>query len=60
MLVALRYMENYSLLPRDALHLSTMARYGIDDVVTTDDDFASVGDLHLYTCNPKILVHSQE
>jgi len=27
--VALDYMESYSLLPRDALHLTTMARYGV-------------------------------
>ena len=60
MLVALRYMENYSLLPRDALHLSTMARYGIDDIVTTDDDFASVDNLRLHTCNSKILSRTRE
>jgi len=52
-------MESYFLLPRDALHLSTMTRYGIDDIVTTDDDFFSVDSLRLYTCNPKIRVHSQ-
>ena len=60
MFVALRYMESYFLLPRDALHLSTMTRYGIHDIVTTDDDFFSVDNLRLYTCNPRILVHSQK
>ncbi len=54
-LIALRYMSDYSLLPRDALHLSTMAHYGIKDIVTTDDDFIIMPDLNLYTCNPKIL-----
>jgi predicted nucleic acid-binding protein len=53
--VALDYMGSYSLLPRDALHLTTMARYGIDSMVTTDDDFLSVGELRIYTCNPRIL-----
>jgi len=53
--VALEYMEVYSLLPRDALHLSAMARYGIDAIVTMDDDFVQVQDLSLFTCNPRIL-----
>lgn len=55
-LVALDYMEAYSLLPRDALHLSTMARYGVDAIVTTDDDFVQVDDLKLFTCNPRSLM----
>lgn len=55
MLVGLDYMEQYSLLPRDALHLSIMARYGIDSIVTTDEDFGSVGALRIYTCNPRLL-----
>ena len=53
--VALDYMRNYSLLPRDALHLTTMAHYGVDSIVTTDDDFLSVDGLRIYTCNPRIL-----
>jgi predicted nucleic acid-binding protein len=52
---ALEHMEVYSLLPRDALHLSTMARYGVDTIVTTDDDFVQVDDISLFTCNPRIL-----
>ena len=60
MLAALRYMENYFLLPRDALHLSTMAHYGIDDIVTTDSDFFPVDNLRLYTCNPKVLSRIRE
>ena len=34
--VALDYMGDYSLLPRDALHLATMAHYGADGIVTTE------------------------
>jgi predicted nucleic acid-binding protein len=55
MLVALDYMEIYFLLPRDALHLTTMARYGVDSIATTDDDFLPVDGLCIYTCNPRIL-----
>ena len=57
--VALQYMEDYSLLPRDALHLSTMIPYNIDDIVITDDDFVAIPDLRLYTCNPKILAQKR-
>lgn len=42
---AMEYMDNYSLLPRDALHLATMARYGVDSIVTTDHDFLTVDGL---------------
>jgi predicted nucleic acid-binding protein len=52
---ALDYMVSYSLLPRDALHLTTMARHGVDSMVTTDDDFLPVDELRIYTCNPRIL-----
>jgi predicted nucleic acid-binding protein len=55
MSVALDYMGSYSLLPRDALHLTTMGHCGIDSMVTTDDDFLPVDDLRIYTCNPRIL-----
>lgn len=53
--LALDYMGSYSLLPRDALHLTTMSRYGVDGIVTTDDDFLPVDELRIYTCNPRIL-----
>ncbi len=55
MLTALDYMDAYSILPRDALHLTAMARYGIHAVVTTDSDFLPVNDLSIYTCHPRIL-----
>jgi predicted nucleic acid-binding protein len=57
--VALEHMAAYSLLPRDALHLSSMADFGIDAIVTTDGDFAQVDGLRLFTCNPRILAKSQ-
>jgi predicted nucleic acid-binding protein len=52
---ALDTMARYALLPRDALHLSVMARLGIDSIATTDDDFVPVDDLRLFTGNPRIL-----
>jgi predicted nucleic acid-binding protein len=48
-------MEDYALLPRDALHLATMSHHGVDSMVTTDADFLPVDRLHIYTCNPTIL-----
>lgn len=53
--IAMNYMEDYSLLPRDALHLTSMARYGIEGIVTMDADFLLVDGLRIYTCNPGIL-----
>jgi len=58
-LVALEHMGAYSLLPRDALHLATMVGYGVDAIVTSDDDFVQVDALNLFTCNPRILAQSQ-
>ena len=51
----LDYMDSYALLPRDAFHLTTMDRYGVDAIVTTDDDFLPVDGLRIYTCNPRVL-----
>ena len=53
--IAFEHMESFALLPRDALHVSTMVRHGIEAIVTTDQDFVSVDGLDLYTCNPRIL-----
>jgi predicted nucleic acid-binding protein len=33
------YMRRYSLLPRDALHLSSMMTIGCKDIASTDEDF---------------------
>ena len=51
----LDYMDGLAFLPRDALHLTTMDRCGADAIVTTDDDFAAVDGLRLFTCNPRLL-----
>jgi predicted nucleic acid-binding protein len=55
MFLAFDYMDRYALLPRDALHLTAMARYGVDTIVTTDEDFAVVEELRILTCNPSLL-----
>jgi predicted nucleic acid-binding protein len=57
MSMALEQMDSYSMLPRDALHLTTMAHHSVDNIVTTDSDFLTVDKIHIYTCNPKILSH---
>jgi predicted nucleic acid-binding protein len=36
------FMKKYSLLPRDALHLSSMMAIGCRDIASTDGDFDSV------------------
>lgn len=51
----LDYMDSYAFLPRDAFHLTTMDRCGVDAIVTTDGDFLLVDGLQLLTCNPRIL-----
>ena len=55
---ALKYMEKYHLLPRDAMHLSTMLSLEIKNIATTDEDFAKVDGIKIYTCNPKCSVDS--
>jgi predicted nucleic acid-binding protein len=52
---AMNHMNRYAFLPRDAIHLAVMARLGLDGIVTTDDDFATVDGLCLFTCNPRML-----
>jgi len=52
----LDYMDGLAFLPRDALHLTTMDRCGADAIVTTDDDFAAVDGLRLFTCSPRLLL----
>jgi predicted nucleic acid-binding protein len=54
-LAALDLMGDYACLPRDAMHLAVMSRLGIDNIVTTDDDFMPVDGLALFTSNPRIL-----
>lgn len=52
---ALGIMDSLAFLPRDALHLTTMNRCGVDAIVTTDGDFLAVDGLGLFTCNPRLL-----
>lgn len=52
---ALDFIEKYSLLPRDAIHLATMLSLGIKNIVTMDEDFARIDGIRVYTCNLKIL-----
>ncbi len=51
---ALKIMKDYGLLPRDAIH-AFIVLSGIEKIVTTDQDFAEVNGINVYTCNPKIL-----
>lgn len=51
-LSALEFMENYSLFPRDAIHLSTCNSLGLKNIVTTDLDFIRVDGINVFTCNP--------
>lgn len=52
-LVALQVMDKYALLPRDAIHLTVCETARIEAIASTDLDFLRVGDIKLFTCNPK-------
>ena len=49
---ALDFIERYSFLPRDAIHLATMLSLGVKNIVTTDVDFTRVDGINVYICNP--------
>lgn len=51
---ALKLIKRYGLLPRDAIH-AFVTLSGTENLITTDDDFAKVPDINVYTCNPKTL-----
>ncbi|RLC74484.1 MAG: hypothetical protein DRI61_16520 [Chloroflexi bacterium] len=53
--MAREYIWKYSLLPRDAIHLSAMFSIGINTIATTDEDFKRVENITIYTCNPNLL-----
>jgi len=38
-LVAIQFMKEFNLKPRDAIHLATMQHYGITTIATDDKDF---------------------
>lgn len=46
---AVDYMEKYSMLPRDAIHLSVMKSIGCKDLASADGDFDRVVDLNRWT-----------
>jgi len=46
---AVDYMETYSILPRDAVHLSVMKSIHCFDVASADSDFDRVPDIHRWT-----------
>ncbi|MBI4785793.1 MAG: type II toxin-antitoxin system VapC family toxin [Chloroflexi bacterium] len=50
-LKALTFVQQYGLLPRDALHATLVKDAGIGTLVTTDADFMRVEGITLYTCN---------
>lgn len=57
---ALDFIEKYSLLPRDAIHLATILSLGIKNIVTTDVDFTKVDGINVYTCNPTAFIKSKK
>ncbi len=57
---ALDFIEKYSLLPRDAIHLATMLSLGIKNIVTTDVDFTKVDGINVYTCNPTAFIKTRK
>ncbi len=49
---ALDFIEKYSFLLGDAIHLATMLSLGVKNIVTTDVDFTKVEGINVYICNP--------
>jgi len=50
----LESMSSYCFLPRDAYHLQAMYANRIENIATLDEDFLSVPNINIYTCNPSI------
>lgn len=46
---ALKAIEEYSLLPRDALHYSTMKLLGISEIITEDKDFRKIKEIKCHS-----------
>jgi predicted nucleic acid-binding protein len=57
---AMDFMEEYKMLPRDAIRLAAMSAVGTKNIVTTDADFCRVDGINVYTCNPKVLTKNSE
>lgn len=47
--LALQAMEKYSLLPRDAIHYSTMKLLGLTEIVSEDKDFKQIKEINCRT-----------
>ncbi|MHB8565542.1 MAG: type II toxin-antitoxin system VapC family toxin [Nitrososphaerales archaeon] len=47
--ISVDYMEKYSVLPRDAIHLSVMKSIGCTDMASADGDFDRVSDINRWT-----------
>lgn len=43
-----KYIMEYNLLPRDAMHLAVIKHYKIDNVATNDDHFNTIPDLNVW------------
>ncbi len=50
-MLSLNLMKKYGLFPRDAIHAAVTVVSGIDNIITTDSDFARIEELEVYTCN---------
>lgn len=59
-LLALENMRQFSLLPRDAMHLAIMRQHQIPAIATLDADFQSVESITIFTCNPNLLNDSNQ
>lgn len=46
---AVEYMQKYSTLPRDAVHISVMRSVGCADIISADTDFDKVVDINRWT-----------
>ena len=50
---SIEFSQKFSLFAKDALILSIMDTYGIDSLVTNDNDFTSIPWLHIYKPDEK-------
>lgn len=53
-LLALDLMRKYGVFPRDSIHAAAAINMGVNSIITTDPDFINIGELIVYSCNPKI------
>ena len=58
-LVALDFIKNYNLKPRDALHMATMKLENINEIISNDSDFDKVKTIKRYTIK-NLLINIKE